>query len=62
MRRMFLAGFDEQPLSVSVVGVAQDGHTTYAVAGGQATGTFEEGGFAHTTSKLTKPALSRTTS
>jgi hypothetical protein len=39
---MYIPGFDEQPLSVSVAGVSGD-HTTYLVAQGSPTGTFPSG-------------------
>ena len=52
---MYVAGFDEQPLSVSIVGVAEDGHTTYAIANGEPTGTFtdQDGALPHTASQST---------
>ncbi|KII92960.1 hypothetical protein PLICRDRAFT_696217 [Plicaturopsis crispa FD-325 SS-3] len=39
---LYIPGFDEQPLSVNVLGVGSDGQTTYEILPGTATGTFDE--------------------
>ncbi|TDL24903.1 hypothetical protein BD410DRAFT_785633 [Rickenella mellea] len=53
---LFIPGFDEQPLSASEIGAGPDGRTTYEIAAGAPTSTFDSPDFLGTATLVVGPS------
>jgi len=53
---LYIPGFDPQPVSASEVGVGADGRTTWELAPGVTSGTYEDIGFAGTATLIEGPS------